>query len=83
MPPTEDRPPMLSPRKSLFGASGPHRHHPEREPGLCLVCARPATWRIERLLGSYTVCDWCESIIRAYDQQHPEFNQSRHVRVVT
>jgi hypothetical protein len=45
----------------------------------CLVCGRPATWRIERLLGSYTVCDWCESIIREYDARHPENHLSRHV----
>jgi hypothetical protein len=72
----------MSPRM-LSGASGPLRHHPERESGACLACGRSATWRIERLLGSYVVCDWCESIIRAYDQQHPEFDPSRHVRVVT
>lgn len=38
-------------------------------------------WRIERLLGGYTVCDWCESIIREYDARHPENQLSRHVRL--
>jgi len=47
----------------------------------CLVCGRPATWRIERLVGSYTVCDWCDSIIREYDARHPEHPLSRHVRL--
>ena len=47
----------------------------------CLVCGRSATWRIERLLGSYTVCDWCEAIIREYDVRHPENHLSRHVRL--
>jgi hypothetical protein len=45
----------------------------------CLVCGRPATWRIERPLGSYIVCDWCDSIIREYDARHPESEPARHV----
>lgn len=47
----------------------------------CLVCGRPATWRIERPDGSYVVCDWCDSIIREYDARHPERDPSRHVRM--
>jgi hypothetical protein len=47
----------------------------------CLVCGRPATWRIERPGGSYLVCDWCASIIREYDARHPERDPSRHVRL--
>jgi hypothetical protein len=47
----------------------------------CLVCGRPATWRIERPDGSYLVCDWCDSIIREYDARHPERDPSRHVRL--
>jgi hypothetical protein len=47
----------------------------------CLVCGRPATWRIERPDGSYLVCDWCASIIREYDARHPERDPSRHVRL--
>jgi hypothetical protein len=49
----------------------------------CLVCGRPATWRIERPLGSYVVCDWCASIIREYDARHPESEPSRHVRLTS
>ena len=60
----------------LFG-SGQGRHSANP----CLVCGRPATWRIERLVGSYTVCDWCDSIIREYDARHPEHPLSRHVRL--
>lgn len=48
----------------------------------CLVCGRPATWRIERPDGSYLVCDWCALIIRDYDARHPEHEPSRHVRLV-
>jgi hypothetical protein len=48
---------------------------------VCLVCNRPATWRIDRPLGSYTVCDWCASVIREYDAKHPEHDPSRHVRL--
>jgi hypothetical protein len=47
----------------------------------CLVCGRPATWRIERPDGSYLVCEWCDSIIREYDARHPERDPSRHVRL--
>jgi hypothetical protein len=47
----------------------------------CLVCGRPALWRIERPDGSYVVCDWCDSIIREYDARHPERDPSRHVRL--
>jgi hypothetical protein len=47
----------------------------------CLVCGRPATWRIERPDGSYLVCDWCALIIREYDARHPERDPSRHVRL--
>jgi hypothetical protein len=49
----------------------------------CLVCGRPATWRIERPDGSYLVCDWCALIIRDYDARHPEHEPSRHVRLVS
>ena len=45
---------------------------------VCLVCSRPATWRIDRPLGSYTACDWC---IRRYDARHPEHDPSRHARL--
>ncbi len=47
----------------------------------CLVCGRPARWRIERPDGSYVVCDWCDSVIREYDARHPERDPSRHVRL--
>jgi hypothetical protein len=68
--------------RSRFGESvGTHHDAPEPADPHCLVCGRPATWRIERLLGSYTVCDWCESIIREYDARHPENHLSRHVRL--
>jgi hypothetical protein len=49
----------------------------------CLVCGKPATWRIERPVGSYVVCDWCASIIREYDASHPEHHPSRHVRLAS
>jgi hypothetical protein len=52
-----------------------------KEPDPCLVCGRPATWRIERPDGSYVVCDWCALIIREYDARHPERDPSRHVRL--
>jgi hypothetical protein len=47
----------------------------------CLVCGRPATWRIERPDGSYLLCEWCDSIIREYDSRHPERDPSRHLRL--
>jgi hypothetical protein len=47
----------------------------------CLVCGRPAAWRIEQPDGSYLVCDWCDSIIREYDARHPQRDPSRHVRL--
>lgn len=64
------------------GAGG-GRHAVDVATFACLVCARPANWRIERPLGSYTVCDWCASVIQDYDAEHPELNPSRHVRLAS
>jgi hypothetical protein len=73
--------PVEATRSRHLGLVGTHQDVPGAADRQCLVCGRTAAWRIERLLGSYTVCDWCESIIREYDARHPENHLSRHVRL--